>query len=444
MAASAASSSRRSLVQAVDALRHRDFAMFWTGALFSNIGMWMQNLTIPYVLYRETDSASWVGFAAFMQFIPGVLLGPVAGSLADRFPRRTILLISQSLAAVLAFGLWGLFETGRATPGAIVVMVTLSGIVFGLAIASWQAFVTELVPRESLLSAITLNSAQFNGSRAFGPAIGGFFLARYGPAWAFLVNGISYITVITALVLIKPRARQHARPEGRILEQFREGIRYIASQPGIALSMALVGAVGFLGSPVFQLAPVLAEDVFKVDAQAYGLLTGALGAGAVLGAALLGAVGSGIRRSTLAAFAMLAYGLSLAGLAAAPVYAAGVVFMALAGMGYLAVVASLQTTVQVLVPDSLRGRVLAVYVMTFTAAYPIGSLIQGRIADAVGAPITIGIAAAVIAVLGLALVVRPNLLRRLDGTVSPGARVEGRASAGASDADSGSDPVAAA
>lgn len=440
MAAPAAPSAQRGLLQAVAALRYRDFGLFWTGALFSNIGMWMQNITVPYVLYRQTNSVSWVGFAAFMQFIPGVLLGPLAGSIADRFSRRTVLLVSQCAAAGVAFALWGAFELDRATPGVIVLMVTLTGIVFGVAIASWQAFVTELVPREALLNAVTLNAVQFNAARAFGPALGGIVLARYGPAWAFLVNALSYITVIAALLLVRPDERERARLEGRVLAQFREGIRYIVRHPGIALSMGLVGAVGFLGSPVFQLAPALAEDVFRVDASAYGLLTGALGGGAVVGAALLGVLGPGMRRSTLATFSMLAYGAALAGLAVAPDYWIGVVCMALAGMGYLAVVASLQTTVQVLVAESLRGRVLAVYVMTFTAAYPIGALVQGRIADAFGPRPTIGGAAAILVALGVVLVARPSAARHMDEHTHRGERTLDRG--GASNADSA--PIAAA
>lgn len=405
----------RGLLQAVAALRHRDFALFWSGALLSNIGTWMQNITVPYVLYRETGSASWVGFAAFMQFIPGVMFGPLAGSLADRFQRRVVLLVSQGLAAAVAFVLWAVFTAGQATPGMIVALVTINGIVFGLGIASWQAFVTELVPREALLNAVTLNSAQFNGARAFGPAIGGVVLARYGPSWAFLVNGLSYVAVLGALALIRPRTREHARPEGRVLAQFREGVRYIGRHPGIALSMLLVGAVGFLGSPVFQLAPVLAKDVFHVGAGAYGgVLTGALGGGAVVGAALLGSLGTGVRRSRLAPVSLLGYGASLALLAAAPSYGIGVVAMALAGMGYLATVASLQTTVQVLVAEPLRGRVLAVYVMTFTAAYPLGALLQGWLADTVGPRATIGGAAAVLAVLGAALMVWPRAAQHMD------------------------------
>lgn len=406
--------AQRGLLQAVAALRHRDFALFWTGALLSNVGTWMQHITVPYVLYQQTDSAAWVGFAAFMQFLPGVVLGPWAGSLADRFERRLVLLVSQGLAALVAFALWGAFVADKASPGVLVALVAINGAVFGMGIASWQAFVTELVPRHALLNAITLNAAQFNGARAFGPAIGGVVLARYGPSWAFLVNGLSYVTVLGALVLIRPRAREHARPEGRVLAQFSEGVRYIRRHPGIALSMSLVGAVGFLGSPVFQLAPVLAKDVFHVGAGAYGLLTGALGGGAVVGAAVLGALGPGVQRSRLVAISLVGYGAALALLAAAPSFGVGVAAMALAGMGYLTTVASLQTTVQFLVAEALRGRVLAVYVMVFTAAYPIGALLQGWTADVVGARATIGAAAAVLIGIGAALVARPAVARQMD------------------------------
>jgi MFS family permease len=414
MAAPAAPAPQRGLVQAVAALRYRDFSVFWVGALLSNIGTWMQNVTVPFLLYKETGSASWVGFAAFMQFLPAVLLGPLAGSLADRVPRRVVLLVSQAWAAVFAFALWGAFETHRATPWTIVAIVTMTGAASGIGVASWQALVTELVPREALLNAITLNSAQFNGARALGPALGGVVLARFGPSWAFLVNGISFATVLAALAMIRPRARQHDRPTGRVLAQFREGIAYVGRHPGIALSMGLVAAVGFLGSPVFQLAPVLAHDVFHVGAGKYGVLTGALGGGAVIGAVMLGWLGNDARRSRLVAVSMAGYGLSLAGLGVAPSFALGVASMACAGMGYLAVVASLQTTVQVLVAEPLRGRVLAVYVMVFTTAYPLGALLEGWLADRIGAQATIAGAGSIIVVLGGALFARPGLAQTLD------------------------------
>ncbi|HZQ27866.1 MAG TPA: MFS transporter [Acidimicrobiales bacterium] len=414
MAAPAVSAPQRGLRQAVQAFAYREFRIFWSGALLSNIGTWMQNVTVPYVLYRQTGSALWVGIAAFMQFIPGVALGPVAGWMADRFDRRLVLLATQGASAVLALVMWALFAAGRATPLIIVLLVAAGGVCWGVSVATWQAFVTELVPRDALLNAITLSSAQFNGARAIGPALGGLILGPFGPSWAFLVNAISYVAVLAALLAVRPDQSQRQHSSGRVLAQFHQGLTYVRKHPGIVLAIGLVSAVGFLGSPVFQLATVLAARVFHVGAGDYGVLTGALGGGGVLGAALLGTVGSRYRRSTLVSVSFVFYGLALAGVGLSPNFGVGVVCMALAGVGFLVTVATLQTSVQMLVAETFRGRALAVYVMVFTGAYPLGALLQGWLADAIGVRATIVSAAALVLLVGVLLVLRPRLARHLD------------------------------
>src|SRR5215472_13756546 len=154
----------------VAALKHRDFALFWGGALVSNIGTWMQNVTVPYVVFQITHSAGWVGFAAFAS---------LAASLADRIDRRRLLAWSQVVQGLLAMALWGAWIAHWRSPGLLIGIITVNGAVFGCTMPSWQAFLTELVPREDLLNAITLNSAQFNAARAFGPAIGGLVLGQF-------------------------------------------------------------------------------------------------------------------------------------------------------------------------------------------------------------------------------------------------------------------------
>ena len=173
---------------AVAALKHRNFAIFWTGALVSNIGTWIQTVTVPYVLYKTTDSAAWVGLAGFCQFIPGVIMGPWSGAIADRFNRRRVLMTTQTALAFCALGLWVMWQAGVRSPGALVAVVFATGVISALNIPTWQAFVTELVPKEDLLNAVTLNSAQFNAARAIGPALGGLVLATLGPSWAFLLQ----------------------------------------------------------------------------------------------------------------------------------------------------------------------------------------------------------------------------------------------------------------
>ena len=187
-------STRRSTA----ALRHRDFALFWGSSLVSNSGTWLQNVAVPFVLFRLTHSAAWVGFGTFAQFAPGVLLAPVAGSLADRFPRRSVLLVNQTLLGLVALALWVEWVAGWTSPWTITATVAVSGTIASIGIASWQAFVSELVPREDLLNAVVLNSTQFNAARAIGPAIGGVVLGSLGAGWAFLLNGLSYGVVVAA------------------------------------------------------------------------------------------------------------------------------------------------------------------------------------------------------------------------------------------------------
>ena len=165
----------------------------------------MQNLAVPYVLYEVTESAFWVGLATFTQFLPAMVLGPLAGSIADRFDRRRVLLVTQSLMAAAALALWAAWASGVRSAGWILALVTLAGIFGGINIPSWQAFINDLTPREDLLSAVTLNSLQFNAARALGPGIAGVLLATFGPSWAFLVNAVSFGFVLLALLLVRTR-----------------------------------------------------------------------------------------------------------------------------------------------------------------------------------------------------------------------------------------------
>jgi len=406
----------RGLRQSVAALRHPNFAKFWTGALISNIGTWMQNVTVPYVIYDRTHSAALVGVAGFCQFIPAMVLGPIGGSLADRHPRRTILVITQSIMAVLAFALWGTYVAGLASTPVLIGLVLLGGVVAGINIPSWQSFVTELVPRESLLNAVTLNSAQFNAARAVGPAIAGAVLA-FGPSWAFLANGVSYVAVLVALALVRLPARPPARERtGGFVSEFRESLQYTRRHRGMLLAVSLVGAVAFLGNPLFQLVPVFSKAVFHVGPSGYGVLTGALGTGGVLGAILLGSLGDVRRRGRLVSIALVGYAFAVMAFGAAPTFGFALVAMVATGMGFLTVVASLNTSVQLLVPEALRGRVMALYIMTFTGSYPLGSLIQGALADVIGPRTTVIGAGSILLCIALFVATRRSLLRHLDET----------------------------
>lgn len=395
------------------ALRHRNFALFWVGALISNTGGWVQNVTVPYVVFQLTGSAAWVGFAAFSLLISASVLGPVGGTLADRHDRRRILLVFQSAQAAVAFALWVAWGAGVRSPGVIVGLAAVSGIFAGLHIGSWQAFVSELVPRDTLLNAVTLNSAQFNAARAFGPAIGGIVLAWVGPGWAFFVNGVSFLAVIVALILIRVPPVEKAQGRMRVLADLGETIRYVRAAPGIRTCVMVVAALGFFGSPVFSLVVVFAEDVFGVGEGAFGLLSAALGIGAILGTPLVAGRGTTVRREVLVTSAMAGYGGALVLFALSPVYAVAFVALLAAGAGYLAIASSLNTTIQLQVDERMRGKVLAFYVLGITFSAPVGSLVQGAAAQVVGPRATV--AAAGLAFLGvLALLQARGSMDRLD------------------------------
>jgi MFS family permease len=447
---------RPGLREAAAALRYRQFALFWSAALVSNTGSWMQNAAVPYVLFQLTHSAAWAGLAGFAQLFPAVIMGPLAGSLADRFPRRRILLVTQSLLAVTAFGLWLLWVSGAATPVSIIVVVAIAGVIAGLNIPSWQAFVSELVPRSLLLNAVTLNSAQFNASRALGPALGGLVLAVLGPGWAFLLNALSFGAVIAALVLIgraraadaadavgapvvdaaHPDGRGQSAPlfadagnprrRGRVRREFAETMRYVAARRGMSACVLVVAAIGFFGSPVFQLLVVFTDEVFHVGRAAYGFLGACLGIGAVLGTPLIAGPGSAMRRSKLTGTALLVYAGALVCFALAPAYLVAAVSLLVAGAAYLGLASTLNTTVQLQVDEAMRGRAISLYLMGLTASAPLGAVVQGWLAEQIGPRPTVAGAGTLLLALGVLLRVTGRL-RPMD---DPGPPVTAPAAAG--------------
>lgn len=359
----------------------------------------MQRVTVPAVLYELTRSASWVGFAGFVQFLPVVILSPVGGWLADRFPRRYVLFVSQAATALVATALWWGWVTGRAGPGFIVVSMALTGAAFGLSGPAWQAFVSDLVPPESLFSAVALNSAQFNASRAAGPALAGVVMGWWGPGWAFALNAISFAAVLAALLMVGVDARGGGA--SRPLGGFVEALRWTRRNRGVVATLVVVAALGLTGGPLIQLLVVFARDVFEVGDEAYGLLGASMGIGAVAVAPWLARTRA-VSRSRLVLWGTVAHAASLVGLATTTDFAAGVAALLVAGASWLTLASALNTTIQVQVTDDVRGRVLALYLMVLTLAMPLGSLIQGAAVDAFGPRVPVATAGVLFAAVGIA------------------------------------------
>lgn len=406
--------SRPGLRQSLAAFRHRNFALFWTGAVLSNTGTWVQNVTVPYVVFQLTGSAAWVGATAFAQLVPMSVLSLVGGTLSDRYDRRHILLVTQSLAALVALALAGVWAADLASVGVVVGLVALGGVVMGINVPSWQAFVSELVPRDTLLNAVTLNSAQFNAARAFGPAVGGLVLGTLGPGWAFGINAVSFVAVIAALLAIRtPKLVKDLSRRADVIGDVGATVAYVRRNRGMLAAFVSVGVLGIFGQPIISLIVVFAEQVFEVDGLAYGAMAGAIGLGSVLAAPVVAGPGSALTRSRLALVAMVGYGAALGAFAVSPAYGPAFLALLVAGAAYLPIAATLNTTIQLQVDEARRGKVLALYITLFTVTIPIGSLVQGGLADLVGPRWVTGVAAAlfVLATLGLRAA---GLLARLD------------------------------
>jgi MFS family permease len=396
------------------AFRHRDFRRFWLGALVSNSGTWLQNLTLPYVLLLITDQATWAGISAFASLFPSVLLAPVAGNVADRFDRRRVLIVGQTMSATAALGLWATYASGQREPAIIVAVAAIGGLISGFTIPAWQSFIPLLVPVEDLPSAITMNSLQFNAARAIGPAAGGAFIAAAGPSAAFFANAMSFAAVVLALLLIDPGDTNQQRERRPIIAGFREALGYARGQPGILMGIGIAAIVAFLGFPVVTFVVVFAQQVYDVGPIGLGILSALLGLGAILGAPIVSGMFGDLERARIVRFALPLYGAAilLFGSSTGPLQ--GAIGLLAAGTCFMALVATSNTAVQSIVADRIRGRVMALRIMTFTASYPIGALIQTRISDALSPRIVVSTAGTAIVVLGTMLALRPQWLRRLD------------------------------
>ena len=366
----------------LDALRERDYRLFWIGAFISNTGGWMQNATIPYVVFQVSGRAGDVGITGFLQYIPFLAMGIAGGALADRFPRRMLLMVAQVLQALSALALWAVVAGGSASVGVLAALAFVSGMLAGLNTPVWQAFVVELVPRELLLGAVTLNSTQFNASRALGPFLAGVVIAAWGPQAAFLLNAASFAAVIVVLLMIRVASdgvRRHV--DGGVVAGLVRSARYVWSSPPIMACCFAIMAVAGLGSPLFSYLPVYADEIFGVTGVRLGLLFAAGGIGSVIVAPVLLTVAPRLPRARVLAGAMAVYGAAVAAVGLLPGYWEVLAALLFFGGAYLSIASTINTTIQLVVREDLRGTVIAIYLMCLTGALPVGLYVWGVAAD---------------------------------------------------------------
>lgn len=387
------------------ALRIPAFRRFFLAALVSSSGAWLQALAIPFVMFAITGSGTWVGASVFAMMAPMALMGPIAGPLADAIPRRNILLTTQTLLAVCAAGFAIIWASDVREPWVYVAVSVVYGALNGFNMPAWQSYVADLVPRESLMNAITLNSTQFNAARALGPSIGGVVLAALGPTWSFGGNAVSFIGVVAVLISLPPGERRTGAHRERPLRQFARALAYARTQPSIITGFFAAGAVAFLGGTIAQVHLVLfAEEVFEVGELAFGFLVSAFGLGAIITAPWLATFGPRFGKARLLVAALLAYGMGELVLTATTFYAVGVIGVFICGAAHLTMATTTNTTIQLHVDETMRGRVMAMYLMVFTLGMPLGAIVQGPAADALGPR-------AVVTVMGSAMLLAALWLR---------------------------------
>ncbi len=420
-------------------LRHRNFRIWFYGQTVSLIGTWMQTMAQQVLVYRLTNSATALGMVNFISLIPLIPLGLLGGSITDRFPRRSILLFTQTSMMLLAFILAWLTYAGTVQVWHVYVLSLFLGMVNAIDVPARQAFTVDMVEgKEDLTNAIGLNSAMFNGARAIGPALAGLAVAATGEDMAFLINGVTFLAVIISLLTMRnlPRVAHSAKGQVSFGKHIFEGLHFIGGHRDLFYLVSLVGVSAFLSMPYSTLMPVFAQNVLGKSAQPVvdyfcrtgplhiqcqspealplGILLTVVGIGALLGALVVASLPDTAHRGRLLTAGNLAFPILLLVFAISKSFLVSLFLLFLVGVSFVWQNALANTLLQLVSPDELRGRVMGVYSMVFQSTMRLGGLQAGLIADWVSAPFSVGIGAVASLAYGLYVAVRVPEIRRLE------------------------------
>jgi len=390
------------------ALKSPNFRMFFSGQIVSLMGTYIQNLALGWLIYRLTNSPFLLGAVGFAGQIPSLFLTPLAGVYADRLNRRRVLVGTQTLSMLMAFTLAVLSLTGTIQIWQIIIISAINGFAIAFDTPFRHAFLIEMVGEKDLLqNAIALNSTLINSARFIGPTIGGFLIAWFGEGWCFFINGVSFMAVIASLLAMKVVSRIQKKRNRSVLQDLAEGLKYSYKNVAIRNLLLLISAVGFIGLPFQVFLPVFARDILSGDSQMLGFLTGALGAGALLGAFYLASRKGikGLPKDILFASAIFGFGIFVFSLSNIPLISLAVIFFI--GFGMIVQFAAVNTLLQHIVDEKMRGRVVALYGLSFMGITPIGSLLLGAISPSIGVQLTLAISG-VLCVVALVLFARKS------------------------------------
>lgn len=388
------------------ALRYSNFRWYFSGQLVSISGTWMQTVAQGWLVFHLTQSELWLGIVACAAGLPSLLFSPVAGVIVDRISRRTLLIVTQTAFMALALILAALAFADMVQVWHVVVLAFFTGAMGALDAPARQAFVKDIVGPDSLTSGIALNSMTFNASRIVGPALAGLLLAKVGPAWCFLLNGISFVAVLFALMMM--HVDTPVRPANGVspLKLLRAGVAF-SRRHDVILPLLLMSAVScvFVVN-IVTILPAFAAVVLNSPVNAYSTLSIAQGIGAVIGGGVVTYLGKQLGRGRVAAVMMMLMAASAFALSFTTSVPAASALIGVYGFSLVTFFISLNTTIQSVVPDEFRGRVLSLYTLTFMGLSPFGALVLGSIANTLGTPSAMAWVSAINGLLGAAILLR--------------------------------------
>jgi MFS family permease len=403
---------RLSWTQAVTAFKYPNYRLWFWGQIISLFGMWMESTALGFLLFELTRSTAYLGLVGFVTGVPTWMFMLYAGVISDRVPRRTLLLITQTVMMGLAFAIAALTFLQWIQPWHILVMAFLLGTANAFEAPARMAFVLEMVGPEDMTNAIALNSAMFSTAMAVGPMAGGLTYAFFGPGWCFAINGASFIAVIVALKRMKlePFVPQPGRTSA--LADLKAGLKHVTAHPLIRTIIGLIGAVALFGISFVTLLPAWAVNVLRGDARTNGYLQSARGLGALLAALLIASLGRFHFRGKLLTFGTFALPAAVAVFSLIRWTPLALILILASGLAQVLIFNLSNALVQTHSPNALRGRIMSVYTLIFFGLAPLGMLAVGFTAEKIGQRATLLLGAGIMLIAATALAVFMPLLRR--------------------------------
>jgi MFS family permease len=383
-------------------LQYPNYRLYFIGQSISLIGTWMQRIAISWLVYRLTHSPSMLGIISFAQLIPTFLLSPYGGVVTDRFDRYKILLATQIASMIQAGLLTAAVMTKHYDMNVLIVLSVMLGIINAFDMPSRQSLVISLVDDKAALpNAIALNSSMVHMARFIGPSIAGIIVATYGEGICFLLNTISFIAVITCLLLMKIPKQVIKKSGKKVWEDFSEGFLYLSKSVPLRRVIIMLGLISLLMMPFTTLLPVFAKDIFNGDAATYGHINAVSGLGALVGTFYLATLKTSKYLTNILLIAISVFSAALIAFSFSGNLYVALAFMTFAGFGMMLCISAGNTFIQTNVSEQMRGRVMSFYAMAFFGMQPIGSLLVGIVAKHIGARHTLMIEGALGAIISI-------------------------------------------